>query len=312
MDYETRLDPQIAAAMAKAQGGAKLAEIDLDALRESHRSEYPEPDPDVDHLDELIHGPHTGDGVFVRVHRPKRQRTGRPCLLWIHGGGYVLHGFEKDQDRIDRWVQAHDCVVVSPEYRLAPEHPFPAALDDCFDAYGWVLDHADELGVDRSRVTVGGMSAGGGLAASLAARVRDTGTSPFAHQMLIYPMLDDRADPYPSRSTPCRRWSPDDNAFGWSAYLGEAAVAGALPDYAVPARMTDLVDLPSAFIGVGTCDIFRDESIGYALRLLAAGVEVELHVYPGAPHGFLRVAPDAGVSTQFESAITAFFRRALG
>lgn len=225
------------------------------------------------------------DGVTVRVHRPVDASGALPCVVWMHGGGLVLGRAEGDDPRFDRWCPMFGCVGVSIDYRLAPETPYPGPLDDCYAALRWVHDHADELGVDRSRIGIGGASAGGGLAAGLGLLARDRGEVPVAFQLLVYPMLDDRqitvssawVDPI---------WPPAANTYGWTAYLGAAKGGPDVPIYAAAARATELAGLPPTFICVGALDGFSDEDIDYAVRLRHAGVPVELHVYPGAPHGF--------------------------
>jgi acetyl esterase/lipase len=236
---------------------------------------------------------HTVDeaaGVVLRVFTPQpggaadRAAGPRPCLYWMHGGGFIIGNRWMDDTRLVPWAAQLDCVVVSVEYRLAPEHPFPAPLDDCYAGLTWVHEHADLLGVDPGRIGVGGLSAGAGLAASLAIRARDGGVLPVAFQYLDSPMLDDRIETSSAQSDWLVMWTRTSNRFGWDSYLGEAA--GEPPVPAVPARNPDLVGLPPAFVVVGGADGFRDEDIEYATRLNGAGVPAELHVFPGMPHGF--------------------------
>lgn len=235
------------------------------------------------------------DGVVVRVHRPKGVDGRLPCVYWIHGGGLVLGSYENEDLRFDLWCQEHRCVGVAVEYRLAPEHPYPAPLDDCMAGLRWVHDNAEMLGVDTDRVGIGGNSAGGGLAAGLALRARDQGGPPISFQLLVYPMIDDRQIT-PSSQWPEAVWPPPANEFGWTSYLGDAKGGDGVPPEAAAARAGDLTDLPPTFIMVGSIDGFSDEDIDFAVRLRHAGVDVELHVYPGAPHGFDSLAPTATVS----------------
>ena len=229
-----------------------------------------------------------GDGgraVRVEVYR-RQGRTGPlPALLWIHGGGYVMGGVTNDDDWCSRIAAELELVVVSTDYRKAPEHPYPAALDDCFASLTWLIEHAEELGVDPTRVLIGGNSAGGGLAAALAQRAHDEGV-PVIFQLLVYPMLDDRTVP---RSEALKKWAlvwnPPANRYGWTSYLGAEPGVGEPPKYAVPARRDDLSGLPPAWIGVGSVDLFHDEDVEYARRLVEAGVECTLYVAPGMPHG---------------------------
>jgi triacylglycerol lipase len=203
-----------------------------------------------------------------------------------------------------------DCVVVSVDYRLAPESPFPAPVEDCYAGLAWTAAHADELGIDRERIVVVGQSAGGGLAAALALLVRDRAEIPLCYQLLIYPMIDDRNTTTSSQLV-TKVWTREANLLGWRCYLGHEPGVGEVSPYAAAARAEDLRGLAPTFIGVGTLDVFRDENIDYAQRLLAAGVPTELHVYPGAPHGFEGLAPQAAVSQQFLRDIADALRRAM-
>ncbi len=216
-----------------------------------------------------------------------------PCLLWLHGGGYVMGSPLIDAARMQQWAAELDCVTVSVDYRLAPEHPFPAAHDDARAALEWVLATAEVLGIDRDRVVVGGASAGGGLAAALALAARDLGLA-LAGQLLFYPMLDDRQCTESSQWETAV-WSPRHNAFGWSAYLGPLT-GGAVPPHAAPARAEDLRGLAPALVIVGGADGFLDEDVSYATALTHAGVPADLRVVAGAPHGFDLMAPDAAAS----------------
>ena len=253
----------------------------------------------------------TGDpDVLVRVYSPPKSATPRPCCYWIHGGGYIFGSIDMSDARCVQTAEFLDCIVVSVEYRLAPEHPFPAPLDDCYAGLAWTAAHADELGIDPERIAIAGQSAGGGLAAALALLVRDRGEIPLCFQMLIYPMIDDR-NTTPSSHLVTKVWTRETNLLGWRCYLGhEPGIDGVSP-YAAAARAEDLRGLAPAFIGVGTLDVFRDENIDYAGRLLAAGVPTELHVYPGAPHGFEGLAPQAEVSQRFSRDIAEALRRAM-
>ena len=225
-------------------------------------------------------------GVTVRIFSDGSDATGRPCVYSIHGGGYVIGDRCMDDSRLATWVRLLGCVTVSVEYRLAPEHPFPAAIEDCYGGLCWVHEHADELGIDPDRIGVSGVSAGGGLTASLALLARDRGDVAVAFQLLDCPMLDDRQVTPSSQTEGLRLWSTESNEFGWRSYLGELYGTDRIPSHAAPARATDLSGLPPAIVVVGTVDGFRDEDIEYATRLNQAGVPTELHVYPGAPHGF--------------------------
>jgi acetyl esterase/lipase len=218
-------------------------------------------------------------------------------LLHIHGGGFVSGIAEASGPSNVRTATEVGCVVVSVEYRLAPETVAPGAVEDCYAALRWLYAEADGLGVDRSRIAVGGESAGGGLAAALALLARDRGEYPLCFQMLIYPMIDDRtATPAPGNpNTGEFIWTRSSNRFGWQSLLGEEPGGEGISAHASPARANDLAGLPPTYISVGALDLFLDENIEYARRLLNAGVPTELHVFPGGYHGY-ELAPEARIS----------------
>ncbi len=241
-------------------------------------------------------------GVIVRVHHPKTYdpksaEAPLPCVFSIHGGGYVIGSRDMDDPQLGRWSSDLGCIGISVEYRLAPETPFPGPLDDCYAGLEWVVAHADELGIDRSRIGIAGVSAGGGLAAALALRARERGEIPLRFQLLAAPMIDDRQQTPSSRRDDLAVWSKASNEFGWRSYLGDLYGRDDVPAFAAPARCDDLAGLPPAFVAVGSVDGFRDEDIDYALRLNQAGVQTELHVYAGAPHGF-QAFPNSSVTKQ--------------
>jgi acetyl esterase/lipase len=240
----------------------------------------------------------------VRVHRPRGLSERPPALLWIHGGGYVA-GSAAMNDRAVRKMAAHlGAVAASVEYRLAPEHPYPAALDDCYAALQWLAARDD---IDRRRILIAGKSGGGGLAAALTLRHMDAGLVGLAGQILIYPMLDDRTVRR-STATAARGWTPQDNSFGWRSYLGREPGTGDMSPYAVPARR-DLSGLPPTWIGVGTADLFHDECVDYANRLRAARVPTQLRIVPGGFHGFDVVGARTSVVRQFRADQLAAMRQ---
>jgi len=252
----------------------------------------------------------------VHIYRPPEQ-TSNGAVLWMHGGGFVIGAAIMDDVRCSRYALEFGAVVVSAEYRLAPEHPFPAPLDDCFAAWTWLQEHAGVLGVDPHGIVVGGESAGGGLAATLVQRIHDTGGPQPAAQVLIYPMLDDRtAARTELDAVKHRLWNNRANRAGWTAYLGHEpgigeGVEGRIAEYAVGARRSDLAGLPPAWIGVGEVDLFHDEDRDYAERLEAAGVPCEFVAVPGAPHGFVSTAPKATATADFERRIDQFLNTFL-
>lgn len=243
-------------------------------------------------------------GVEVRLHRPADRSDTGPALLWIHGGGYLIGDAAQDDVLCRRFARELGATVVAVNYRLAPEHPYPTPLEDCYAALQWMVTLP---AVDRTRVAIGGASAGGGLAAALALLTRDRGEIDLAAQILVYPMLDDRTVERDDLDHPgLRLWNNSSNKFGWSAYLKDAD-----RDVAVPARRTDLAGLPPAWIGVGTLDLFHDEDLAYAERLREAGVRCEVKVVDGAFHGFDGIAPKAQVSQDFFASQCALLREAF-
>jgi acetyl esterase/lipase len=248
---------------------------------------------------------HVGDtAIPVLVTTPIEGRRPRPAVLWMHGGGYVIGSPEVEAMGSSRLARDLGVVVVSPDYRLAPEHPFPAALDDCMTTLVWMRANAEELGIDPDRIAVVGASAGGGLAAAVAQRGHDEGIALRA-QVLVYPMLDDRAalrDDYAGRGR--FLWTPANNRFGWTSYLGREPRMSDAPEYAAPARRTNLTGLPPAWVGVGDLDLFYDENVDYAEKLRANGVPCELVTVPGMYHGADGLAPKARSMQDFRRGMT--------
>lgn len=236
--------------------------------------------------------------VPVLVLRPVAPGTGpRPVLLHLHGGGLVLGDRRDDVPPLLDLAAGVDAVVVSVEYRLAPEHRYPAAVEDAYAALLWLVGAADELGVDPRRLVVSGVSAGGGLAAALVLLVRERGGPELLGQLLICPMLDDRSDSGSAvQMAGHGSWDRTANAAAWAAYLGPDAGGADVPATAAPARARDLGGLPPTFVDVGSAETFRDECVDYAARIWAAGGDAELHVWPGGCHAFDYLAPDATLS----------------
>jgi acetyl esterase/lipase len=230
------------------------------------------------------------DGIRALVYRPDSAPTG-PAVVWIHGGGFVIGSVRQDHRMCAEITSELGITVVSAEYRLAPENPYPAALDDVAAVWSWTLAHAAALGVDPERIVIAGESAGGGLAASLVQRLTDApGIQPVA-QLLFCPMLDDRTAADRSLDAVDHFvWNNTANLFGWQSYLGRDPGSDDVPPYAAAARRDDLAGLPRTWISVGDLDLFHDENVAYAERLRNAGVDVALEVVPGAPHAFENTA----------------------
>lgn len=293
LDVKPLLDPEIAKALETLQLGlGALTRENLSKIRQGMSSRPAIPVSDAvlrtDHV--IPDRPH----VSVRVHRPRGATGKLPCMYWMHGGGLILGTNKGDDPRFDRWCQKFNMVGVSVEYALAPESQYPGPLEDCYAGLRWTRANAESLGIDSNQIGIGGASAGGGLAAGLALLARDRAEIPLAYQALIYPMIDDRQITASSKwLDPI--WPPNANRFGWDSYLGDLK-GEAVPYYAAAARAQNLRGLPPTFISVGALDGFADEDIDYATRLRHAGVPAELHVYPGAPHGFDGLTPNTAVA----------------
>jgi len=294
--------------------GLALSEASLPTIRatmEEIASLAPEPaNSGVSWRDAAVRSP-DGHEVPVRIYTPDGDSGLRPAILQIHGGGYVM-GSHRLSHAANLGIAAEaDAVIVAVDYRLAPETTAPGAVEDCHAALAWLATEADGLGVDPTRIAVRGESAGGGLAAALCLFARDRGGPAIIHQNLIYPMLDDRTciTQLPEHLG-AFVWPPEANAFGWRALLGGPPGAGTVPDYAVAARAESLTALPAAFIAVGGLDLFLLEDLDYARRLIEAGVPSELHIYPGAYHGFDVVADAPPAQRMRRDAVLAL-RRAL-
>jgi acetyl esterase/lipase len=261
--------------------------------------------------DRTIPGPAGAPDVPVRIYSPSAPTGLAPGLLDIHGGGFVVGSIDMEHAGAARLVRALGIVVVAVEYRLAPENPFPAGLEDCYAALEWMAAESRDLGIDTARLGVYGQSAGGGLAAALSLLARDRGGPSLCFQYLGIPELDDRLEtPSMQQFVDTPVWHRPNAVLSWRYYLGPDA-DGQISPYAAPARATDLSGLPPAYVSTMEFDPLRDEGILYALRLLQAGVPVELHQYPGTFHGSAMV-PTATISRRHAAETLEVLRRGLG
>ncbi|WP_069768262.1 alpha/beta hydrolase [Streptomyces sp. LUP30] len=313
MDYD--FDPEL------APWAAKLPAVDyrdLDTARALLRAATGnapayEPEQPVEVTDRAVPGPPGAPAVAVRVYRPAGRTGPLPALLYLRWGGFVFGDLDSIHSTALRLADRVGAVVVSVGYRNAPEDPYPAALFDCYAALEWTVRSAAELGVDPDRIGVGGESAGGGLAAALTLMARDRRGPRLRFQCLFHPELDDRLDTLSARRfTDTPKWNRAGAELSWQRYLTGTAEpgTGAVPPLAAPARADDLRGLPPAFVMVCEFDPLRDEGIGYAHRLIQAGVRTELRHYPGTFHG--SVAIDAEISRRMIADQVHALRQGLG
>lgn len=289
-------------------------DLSMDNLNAIRRAQFPLalPAPAIQPTDRYIVGGEGNPKLRVVVLDPAPQRSDKPAILHVHGGGLVLGKPEVAIVELQQLSAELGALVVSVDYRLAPEHPFPAGLNDAYAALAWLHGSAAELGIDPDRIAVMGESAGAGLAAAVSLRARDRGELPICFQLLRYPMLDDRtALRVPPEHIGRFIWNWQSNAFGWTSVLGRKPLMDSAPAEAVPARAADLGGLPSTWIGVGTLDLFAPETMNFAARLVEAGVPVEMSVVPGAYHGFDGMVPQARISADFIASWKAALGRAL-
>lgn len=306
LDY-SNIDVELAAALdLLPEALANISRDNIVAVREMMAAQpAPEVHTDVTVQEQSVSG---DDGnVRLLIYRPAKQNAG-PGVLWIHGGGYILGTAEDDRARV---IAEHlSCPVVSVDYRLAPEHPFPAGIEDCHATLVWMVEHAAELGIDPARIAVGGASAGAGMAAGLALLNRDRGGPQLALQLLLYPMIDNLHDTVSGKYVNHPVWNQQTSFNAWEMYLDGTPGLEASP-YAAAARATDLAGLPPAYICVGSEDLFRDECIEYGRRLLAAGVATELAMFRGLFHGGDIFLPEARVSRRLQQSFLQALRDTL-
>lgn len=315
-DLYSLVDPELRPALEQFPAIELTAEMVVQVRQFPVLPPLPAPAPQP--VERRIPGPSSPAGaseVRLWIADPAPSERNKPVLLHLHGGGLMMPD-PMLLPRIQGIATACSCVVVSVDYRLAPETRHPGALEDNYAALQWVHAHAAELGIDRSRIAVGGESAGGGHAANLAIHARDRKEIPLLFQLLIYPQLDDRTGSTPS-APPAHPaighflWPASANRLAWSALLGVPAGSARVPAAAVPARVASVAGLPPAWIGVGALDLFVEENLEYARRLVHAGVPTELSVVPGAYHGFDVLVPDATASRQFTASWQSALRKAF-
>lgn len=285
----------------------------IPAIREMPAPYDTEPLSDIDFFESMatVKPGHPDVKLYVINAKPG---TSRPAILHTHGGGQYAGSAKRDIRRLQDIARQLDCVIITVEYRLAPEATYKMSVEDDYAGLRWLHEHAEELGIDPDRVALMGESAGGTHAALLAFAARDRGEFPVAFQCLIYPMLDDRTGttrPVPDHIGSLV-WTPELNAIGWQYFLGSKPGDENSPIDAVPGRRTDLRGLPPTFIGIGALDLFIEESIDFASRLICAGVRTELFVVPGGLHGFDIFAPDTVSSKHFAQTKINALRRGLG
>jgi len=259
-----------------------------------------------------VPGPAGDPDVSLLILTPSGVGSGAPIIYHAHGGGMIIGDNRTGVDTPLDWAIEIGAIVVSVDYRLAPEHPDPAPVEDCYAGLVWVHAHAAELGGDPDRILIAGASAGGGLAAGVALLARDRQGPPLIGQVLMCLMIDDRNETPSSHELDAEGvWDRTSNDTGWDALLGDRRKTDAVSIYAAPSRATDLSGLPPAFVDVGSVETFRDEDVDYAVRLWRAGVQAELHVWPGGFHGFDMFAPQAAISQMSITTRAAWVRRLL-
>ncbi|PBC56462.1 esterase [Rhodococcus sp. ACPA1] len=316
------LDPELAAGLARIPFmSSTLHPHEILEARERRLNQLPDRDVQLERLrrdgsievtEREVPGPLGGPDITVLIMAPTNPRTvPSPTIYYIHGGGMVMGTRFTGVDGLADLVDELGVVAVSVEYRLAPENPYPAPVEDCYAGLVWITENAEDLGIDSSRIIVMGASAGGGLAAAIALFARDHNGPAISHLVLGCPMLDDRGiTPSSQELDGIGVFDRTSNKTGWGALLGDAAGGPDVSYYAAPARATDLSGLPPTFLDVGQVETFRDEVINFAARLSQSGVLAELHVWPGAFHGF-EVVVTSDISKIAGQTRRAYIARAL-
>ncbi|MEV1239540.1 alpha/beta hydrolase [Nonomuraea sp. NPDC049750] len=317
MAVHPNLDPELRAALDQlVMPSTDLSDPALDLS--GHRAQInamlaaaPRPDTEVVIEDRYVPGPEGAPDIRLRIYRKPGTDTGRPGLYWIHGGGMIVGTPDMDDLMMIGFAEQLGVVIVSVDYRLAPDNPHPAPVEDCYAGLVWTAKNTGDLGIDPARLAVGGASAGGGLAGATVLLARDRGGPDISFQLLVCPMLDDRnITPSSHEFAEAVVWNRAANLFGWKALLGDKAGTEDVSPYAAPARATDLSGLPPTFVDVGELEVFRDECIDYVQRLVQAGVSTEFHLYPGAFHGSDGLIPDTELSRRARAARLAALQRA--
>lgn len=312
-------DPEIVSAVeAAAEAGPPMTRESLAGMRSGAdmmtvSTADAVGDREIDHSDHVIPGPAGAPDIEITVLRPRGVTGPLPCLYNMHGGGMIMGHRSWETGRLVDLVETHGVVAVNVEYRLAPENPYPAGVEDCYAGLVYTASHAEELGIDPDRIIVMGGSAGGYLAAAMSLLARDRGGPAIAGQLLLCPMIDNTNTSVSSHQySGLGTWNREANEFAWSCVLGDdLAFSDEAPGYAAPIHEHDLSNLPPAFIEAGSAETFRDEDVEYATRIWAVGGQAELHVWSGGCHGFDIYAPDSEISRAALASRDSWVRRIL-
>ncbi|WP_435113483.1 alpha/beta hydrolase [Nocardiopsis synnemataformans] len=312
-DKRPPYDPRVAIALEEMTEGGIFAPLTAEAIPTMRQYAVPEDIAhfDLEQLEFTMPGFEGAELALTLLRRRDHTGTG-PGILHVHGGGMVMGTRMTGISLVSPWVAEHDAVVATVEYRLAPEHPDPTPVEDCYAALVWVAEHAQEVGIDPDRLLIAGASAGGGLAAGVALIARDRGGPALLGQMLICPMLDDRDATVSTRQYDgIGLWDRSSNTVGWNALLGDRRGSDDVSIYAAPARADDLSGLPPTYLDVGSAEVFRDETVAYASALWGDGIDTELHIWPGGTHGWEALMPDSPLAELARQARSSWVARLL-
>ncbi|MEV4989997.1 alpha/beta hydrolase [Pseudarthrobacter sp. LMD1-1-1.1] len=306
-------DPAVAAALEAMSDGGIFAPLTADAIPTMRQYAVPEDISgfDLEHLEFTVPSFDGADLALTVLRRRDHTGTG-PGIFHIHGGGMVMGTRMTGISLVAPWVAEHDAVAITVEYRLAPEHPDPIPVKDCFAALVWAAEQAEELGMDRNRILIAGASAGGGLAAGVTLMSRDLGGPELIGQALICPMLDDRDETISTQQfADLGLWDRGSNSVGWIALLGDRRGSKEVSIYAAPARAADRSGLPPTYLDAGDAEVFRDETVAYASGLWRDGVNAELHIWPGGTHGWEALMPGSPLAQTAADTRNAWVARLL-